>query len=134
MAQNSLVVMLPYLRRHGTILRRPYSVVGTWGFCAIAAGYIHRFGVDGSLVVTCKHCRWRVAYRLCSRTWGDRRSLVVKITVSWLACHEFAPSTAENPRVGERCTLNLSRAQMSIHWQVWHLVECSVSSGVDLVT
>ncbi|GFV13953.1 hypothetical protein TNCV_524301 [Trichonephila clavipes] len=36
---------------------------------------------------------------------------MVKVTDSWLVCHEFEPNTVEDPRVGERCTLNLSRAQ-----------------------
>ncbi|GFX97527.1 hypothetical protein TNCV_2840871 [Trichonephila clavipes] len=37
-------------------------------------------------------------------------SLVVKVTDSWHACHEFEPRTTEDPphRRG-RCTLNMSR-------------------------
>ncbi|GFV50793.1 uncharacterized protein TNCV_4237481 [Trichonephila clavipes] len=72
---------------------------------------------------------------------SGRGSLVDKVTDSWLACQEFDPSVAEDPpsnwsmyrivadlvtssstvqlktrRVGKRCTLNLSRAQMSSRW------------------
>ncbi|GFW92905.1 hypothetical protein TNCV_3495381 [Trichonephila clavipes] len=37
-------------------------------------------------------------------------SLVVKVTDSWLAIHEFVPSSAEDPLYrGNRCSLNLSR-------------------------
>ncbi|GFW18298.1 hypothetical protein TNCV_4008371 [Trichonephila clavipes] len=39
-------------------------------------------------------------------------SLVVKLTDSWPACHEFKLTR----RVGEQCTLNLSRAQTSSRW------------------
>ncbi|GFW37061.1 hypothetical protein TNCV_5019591 [Trichonephila clavipes] len=38
-----------------------------------------------------------------------RGSLVIKVTDSWLMCHEFWPSTPEDfPRRGDRCTLNMS--------------------------
>ncbi|GFW21892.1 hypothetical protein TNCV_1236171 [Trichonephila clavipes] len=52
---------------------------------------------------------------LTSASRGSHGSLVVKMTDSWLVCHEFKPSAAEDPPcyVGERCTLNLLRAQMS---------------------
>ncbi|GFX77562.1 hypothetical protein TNCV_4026121 [Trichonephila clavipes] len=37
-------------------------------------------------------------------------SLVVKVTDSWLACHEFEPSIAEYaPYSVDRCTFNMSR-------------------------
>ncbi|GFX91084.1 hypothetical protein TNCV_5107141 [Trichonephila clavipes] len=44
---------------------------------------------------------------------GGHGSLAVKVTDSWPVYHEFKPSAAEEPhcRVGERCTLNLSRAR-----------------------
>ncbi|GFV99686.1 MULE domain-containing protein [Trichonephila clavipes] len=35
---------------------------------------------------------------------------------SWLACLEFEPSATKDRRVGQRCTLNLSRAEMSSRW------------------
>ncbi|GFW97413.1 hypothetical protein TNCV_4990901 [Trichonephila clavipes] len=41
---------------------------------------------------------------------NSRDSLVVKVTDSWLACHEFEPSTAEGAcsvMQRERCTLNM---------------------------
>ncbi|GFV99058.1 anaphase-promoting complex subunit 1 [Trichonephila clavipes] len=43
-------------------------------------------------------------------------SLVVKVTDSWLACHEFEHSTTEDRHAGEQCTLNMSRTQTSSHW------------------
>ncbi|GFU20717.1 hypothetical protein TNCV_3176541 [Trichonephila clavipes] len=42
----------------------------------------------------------------------SRGYLVVKVTDSWLVCHEFKPSTAEDPPCrGGRCTLNVSRVR-----------------------
>ncbi|GFU57557.1 hypothetical protein TNCV_3637191 [Trichonephila clavipes] len=39
-----------------------------------------------------------------------RGSLDVKVMNSWSACHEFEPSTAEDPPCrGCRCTLNIAR-------------------------
>ncbi|GFS80916.1 hypothetical protein TNCV_126591 [Trichonephila clavipes] len=35
---------------------------------------------------------------------------------SWLACLEFEPVPQKTRRVGQRCTLNLSRAEMSSRW------------------
>ncbi|GFX33152.1 uncharacterized protein TNCV_5043191 [Trichonephila clavipes] len=46
------------------------------------------------------------------RLQGGCGSLVVKIS----DCHEFEPSTTKDPRVGKRCTFNLSRAQTSSRW------------------
>ncbi|GFT29138.1 hypothetical protein TNCV_3587491 [Trichonephila clavipes] len=44
-----------------------------------------------------------------------RGILVVKIMDSWLACHEFEPSTTEDPPgKGYRCTLNMSRFKRSL--------------------
>ncbi|GFV32090.1 hypothetical protein TNCV_1673791 [Trichonephila clavipes] len=41
---------------------------------------------------------------------SNRGSPVVIVRISWPACHEFDPSTIENPSGrGGRCTLNLSR-------------------------
>ncbi|GFU06458.1 transposable element Tcb1 transposase [Trichonephila clavipes] len=45
-----------------------------------------------------------------------RCSLVVKVSHSGPACHGLQPITDEDRRVGERCALNLSRAQMSSPW------------------
>ncbi|GFV54446.1 hypothetical protein TNCV_2865301 [Trichonephila clavipes] len=39
---------------------------------------------------------WTSRHRI-SKQHGGRVCLVVKVTDSWLACHEFQPSTAENP-------------------------------------
>ncbi|GFV18439.1 hypothetical protein TNCV_4468751 [Trichonephila clavipes] len=39
-----------------------------------------------------------------------RGSLVIKVTDSWPACHEFKPGTTEDPPCrGGRCTLNMPR-------------------------
>ncbi|GFU00638.1 hypothetical protein TNCV_4818051 [Trichonephila clavipes] len=45
-----------------------------------------------------------------------RSSLEVKVTDSWLECHELEPSTAEDPPCWGRSTLNLLRAQTSSPW------------------
>ncbi|GFV73425.1 hypothetical protein TNCV_3389411 [Trichonephila clavipes] len=58
-------------------------------------------------------------------------NLVVKITSSWPACHEFEPSTAEDPQ-WRRCTLNLSRLKRPPVGILGKLGEAS--SGVVLVT
>ncbi|GFV59618.1 hypothetical protein TNCV_228591 [Trichonephila clavipes] len=43
-----------------------------------------------------------------------RGSLVLKVTVSWLACHEFESGTAEDsPCKGGRCTFNMPRLKRS---------------------
>ncbi|GFU41754.1 hypothetical protein TNCV_894171 [Trichonephila clavipes] len=31
-------------------------------------------------------------------SWSDRCSVVIKVTDSWLACHEFEPSTTKDPK------------------------------------
>ncbi|GFV43722.1 hypothetical protein TNCV_1270951 [Trichonephila clavipes] len=50
-----------------------------------------------------------------------------------LPCQEFEPSTTKDPRVGQRCTLNMSRAETSSRW--YGVVgEGSASSGVVHVT
>ncbi|GFW80661.1 hypothetical protein TNCV_3235131 [Trichonephila clavipes] len=47
---------------------------------------------------------------LISTPTCGRGSLVVKVTDSWQACHEFEPSTAENTQYrGGRYTLNMSK-------------------------
>ncbi|GFY26537.1 hypothetical protein TNCV_2878671 [Trichonephila clavipes] len=61
-------------------------------------------------------------------------SLVVKITNSWLTCHEFEPSAAEDPScLGGQCTSNLSRLHTPSIGVVWKS-EGSASSGAVLVT
>ncbi|GFW95561.1 RNA-directed DNA polymerase from mobile element jockey [Trichonephila clavipes] len=53
---------------------------------------------------------------------------------SWLACLEFEPSaTKKTRRVGQRCTLNLSRAEMSSRWCGVVVRRGGASSGVALV-
>ncbi|GFT95906.1 hypothetical protein TNCV_312411 [Trichonephila clavipes] len=44
-----------------------------------------------------------------------RNKPVVMVTNSWLVCHEFEPSTAEDPPYrGGRCTLNMSRQNLTL--------------------
>ncbi|GFV24395.1 hypothetical protein TNCV_2005781 [Trichonephila clavipes] len=59
----------------------------------------------------------------------SRSSLVVKVTDSWAACHEFEPSTSEDLRVGERCTLNLWKLEGGVTAQVCPL---SLDHGTKL--
>ncbi|GFX64286.1 hypothetical protein TNCV_1500101 [Trichonephila clavipes] len=47
---------------------------------------------------------------------SSRGSLLVKVTDSWPACHEFELVPLKTLRLGERFTLNLSRAQTSSRW------------------
>ncbi|GFT77376.1 hypothetical protein TNCV_1470361 [Trichonephila clavipes] len=49
----------------------------------------------------------------------DLGSLVVQVTDSWSACHEFEPVTAENPPC--RRTLSMSRLKRSPVGLVWKL-------------
>ncbi|GFY18613.1 hypothetical protein TNCV_2398381 [Trichonephila clavipes] len=44
---------------------------------------------------------------------GGRGSQVVEVSDRDWSCREFEPSTLKTCHVGQRCTLNLSRAQMS---------------------
>ncbi|GFW57275.1 hypothetical protein TNCV_541891 [Trichonephila clavipes] len=54
----------------------------------------------------------------------DCGSLVLKVMDSRPACHEFKPSTAEDPLCREgRFTLNLSRLKRSPFGEVWKLGE-----------
>ncbi|GFT17299.1 uncharacterized protein TNCV_4806151 [Trichonephila clavipes] len=61
-----------------------------------------------------------------SRTYetsGDCGSLVVKVTDSRMACHEFEPGTAEDPLYkGDRCTL-MSKLKCTPVGVVWKLGE-----------
>ncbi|GFT61998.1 hypothetical protein TNCV_3811741 [Trichonephila clavipes] len=57
-------------------------------------------------------------------TRGGRVGLVVKMTDSWPACHEFEPNTAEDlPFREDQCTLNLTRLKRSPIGMVWKLGE-----------
>ncbi|GFX62474.1 hypothetical protein TNCV_413161 [Trichonephila clavipes] len=58
-----------------------------------------------------------------SKTLSGRGSLVVKVTDSWLAYHEFEPCTAENPLCRRRCTLNMSMLKHAFVGAVWKLGE-----------
>ncbi|GFX31376.1 hypothetical protein TNCV_2061921 [Trichonephila clavipes] len=51
-----------------------------------------------------------------------------------LPCYEFEPGTIKTRRVGQRCTLNLSRAETSSRWCGVALGEGGASSGVIHVT
>ncbi|GFY33219.1 hypothetical protein TNCV_1240701 [Trichonephila clavipes] len=59
----------------------------------------------------------------CSYHSG-RSSLVVKTKDSWLACHDFECSIAENPLCrGIRCELNVSKLKRHPVGVVWKLGE-----------
>ncbi|GFW78772.1 hypothetical protein TNCV_4261941 [Trichonephila clavipes] len=48
--------------------------------------------------------------------------LMVKVMDSWLSCHEFEPSTAEDPPCrGGRCTLNMSKFKRPTVGEEWKL-------------
>ncbi|GFX73498.1 hypothetical protein TNCV_3403091 [Trichonephila clavipes] len=68
------------------------------------------------------------------KTQWCRGSRVVKVSDRDWPCHEFKPSTIKDPRVEERCTLNLSRAATSYHWCGVAVRRGGTSSGVDHVT
>ncbi|GFX03779.1 ATP-dependent DNA helicase [Trichonephila clavipes] len=66
---------------------------------------------------------------------SSRGSLVVKVTISWPACHEFEPSATENPPCREsRCTLNLGRLKRPLIDTVEKLGEDNANSGVVIVS
>ncbi|GFX52545.1 hypothetical protein TNCV_4325611 [Trichonephila clavipes] len=50
------------------------------------------------------------------RPFDGPGSLVVKVTDSWPPCHDSSLVPMKTRRVGERCTVNLSRAQTSSRW------------------
>ncbi|GFU43097.1 hypothetical protein TNCV_109191 [Trichonephila clavipes] len=70
------------------------------------------------------------------RVSGGRGSLVVMVMDLWLACHEFEPSTAEDPPCSAgRCKLNMSKLKCSPVGVVWKLREKgSQRSSVVLVS
>ncbi|GFT10410.1 hypothetical protein TNCV_3190911 [Trichonephila clavipes] len=51
------------------------------------------------------------------RNFMCRGSRVDKVSDRGWPCHEFEPSITKDRRVGEGCTLNLSRAQTSCRWR-----------------
>ncbi|GFT46102.1 hypothetical protein TNCV_2812171 [Trichonephila clavipes] len=55
-------------------------------------------------------------YSIFHQKFSGHGCQVVKVTDSRPACHEFEPSTAEDPPCRERCALNLPRAQTSSRW------------------
>ncbi|GFW31282.1 retrovirus-related Pol polyprotein from transposon 17.6 [Trichonephila clavipes] len=59
---------------------------------------------------------------------------VVKVSDRGLPCHEFDPSTTKTRRVGERYTLNLSRAETSSLWCGVVVRRGGASSGAVPVT
>ncbi|GFW97399.1 HTH_Tnp_Tc3_2 domain-containing protein [Trichonephila clavipes] len=61
-------------------------------------------------------------------------SLVVKVTDSWLECHELEPSTTEDPSCRGRCSLYLSMLKRPTVDVVWKLGEWGASTGVILIT
>ncbi|GFW18695.1 hypothetical protein TNCV_1369491 [Trichonephila clavipes] len=61
-------------------------------------------------------------------------SLVVKVTNSWSTCHEFKPTTPEDPPCRGVMQLNLSRAQTSSRWYSVVVSRGGANSGVVLVT
>ncbi|GFV54327.1 hypothetical protein TNCV_4366021 [Trichonephila clavipes] len=61
-------------------------------------------------------------------------SLAVKVTDSWLVFKEFEASTPEDRNVGERCTLNRTRAQTSSRWCGVVARRSGTNSGVVLVS
>ncbi|GFV06629.1 hypothetical protein TNCV_2949511 [Trichonephila clavipes] len=54
--------------------------------------------------------------RIASKCNGGPGNRVVKVLDRGWSCHEFKHSTIKDPHVGQRCTLNLSRAQTSSRW------------------
>ncbi|GFU91455.1 hypothetical protein TNCV_2542231 [Trichonephila clavipes] len=70
---------------------------------------------------------------LISQSGHDSR--VVKVTDSWLVCHEFEFNTAEDsPCRRGRCTLSTSRLKIPPDDVVSKLGEEDSSSGIVLVT
>ncbi|GFW76621.1 hypothetical protein TNCV_2682381 [Trichonephila clavipes] len=70
------------------------------------------------------------------RAFGDRSVAEVpggQGIESCLACLKFEPSAPKTRRVGQRCTLNLSRAEMSCRWCGVVVRRGGASSGVTLV-
>ncbi|GFV32489.1 hypothetical protein TNCV_1677751 [Trichonephila clavipes] len=65
---------------------------------------------------------------------GGRGRLEVKVTNSWLECHELEPSTAEDPPCRDsRCWLNLSRLKpppVGVVWKLEEEVQLSTQFGI----
>ncbi|GFU54124.1 hypothetical protein TNCV_109491 [Trichonephila clavipes] len=63
-----------------------------------------------------------------------RGSREVQVSDRGLPCHEFEPSTTKTRRVGQRCTLNLSRGETSSRWCGVEVRRGGASPGVVHVT
>ncbi|GFU09452.1 retrovirus-related Pol polyprotein from transposon 297, partial [Trichonephila clavipes] len=50
---------------------------------------------------------------------------------SWLACLEFEPVPQKTRRVGQRCTLNLLRAEMSSRWKKQDMLQLAEELGIN---
>ncbi|GFY21687.1 uncharacterized protein TNCV_1168311 [Trichonephila clavipes] len=70
----------------------------------------------------------------CPRKLGGHGSQVVKVSDHGWRVMSSSPVPLKTHRVGERCTLNLSRAQTSSHWCGVVVRRGSASSGVVLIT
>ncbi|GFT52186.1 uncharacterized protein TNCV_2530551 [Trichonephila clavipes] len=72
--------------------------------------------------------------RVLRRLYCDRGSPVVKVSnLAWLVTSS-SPVPLKTRRVGQRCTLNLSRAETSSRWCGVVVRRGGVSSGVVHVT
>ncbi|GFV45034.1 hypothetical protein TNCV_907811 [Trichonephila clavipes] len=75
--------------------------------------------------------QWMALFLSSRRGCG---SLVVKITDSWPACHDFEPSTAEDTPCRGAVHIKSVDAQTSSHWCGVEVTRGGSSSGVVLVT
>ncbi|GFS62581.1 hypothetical protein TNCV_1263331 [Trichonephila clavipes] len=71
---------------------------------------------------------------LSKSTTADTLRLTRMVSDHGLSRHEFEPSTTKTRRVGQRCTLNLSRAETSSRWCGVVVRRGGASSGVVHVT
>ncbi|GFT23442.1 histone-lysine N-methyltransferase SETMAR [Trichonephila clavipes] len=97
---------------------------------ALSLSHLQRYHEENmAFSLSVGNCHW------CRNRWSGRGSLGVKVTGSWLACHEMEPSTTEDlPCRGGRCTLNMWRLKCPPLGVVWKLGEGGASSGVVLTT
>ncbi|GFV46204.1 uncharacterized protein TNCV_2390841 [Trichonephila clavipes] len=100
----------------------------TWQHLSLSSGEVKRSG-KGDSPAGLKKNAGKVL-----RDWGGHGSRVVKVSDRGWPCHEFEPITTKDRRVGERCTLNLSRAQTSTRWCGVVVRRGGSSSGVVHVT
>ncbi|GFT37017.1 uncharacterized protein TNCV_175361 [Trichonephila clavipes] len=82
---------------------------------------------------TSKSRKKRRPKRILKEESGRGSRVVLASDRGWL-CHEFEPSTTKDPRVGQRCTLNLSRSETSSRWCGVVVRRGGASSGVVHVT